>query len=187
MGYNIKEVFFLDTVLATGTSANEQVSSLDVSAYIDPIARGKTKAVGLAIYKVHWDIADAASNAPVAPATTGTLRVGLLAGSGLVDGTVSISSDYLNAGNNLVISLMDYWTGGTASDTQGSLGVNTSPHIWMEPSPDVPYVVVRDSLQLLASMSVAMNNAANIYVRLECAQITLDQATLNQLLRTQTV
>jgi len=51
----------------------------------------------------------------------------------------------------------------------------------------VPYVVVRDTLQLLASMTTAMNNAANIYVRLECAQITLDQATLNQLLRTQTV
>jgi len=48
-------------------------------------------------------------------------------------------------------------------------------------------VVVRDSLQLLMSADIAMNNAVNIYVRLECAQITLDQATLNQLLRTQTV
>jgi len=57
----------------------------------------------------------------------------------------------------------------------------------MEPSKDVPYIVVRDSLQLLMSADIAMNNAVNIYVRLECAQITLDQATLNQLLRTQTV
>jgi len=161
MGYNIKEVFFLDTVLGTGTSANDQVSSLDVSAYIDPIARGKSKAVGLAVYKVHWDIADAAGNGPVAAATSGTFRAGLFAGTGLADGTVS-------------------WAQATSTG-------DPAARVWMEPSPNVPYVVVRDSLQLLMSADIAMNNAANIYVRLECAQITLDQATLNQLLRTQTV
>jgi len=182
MGYNIKEVFFLDTVLASGTSANDQASSLDVSAYIDPIARGKSKAVGLAIYKVHWDIADAAGNGPVANATTGTFRAGLFAGTGLVDGTVSIAADSLNAGNNLCVSLIDFW------GSSGSASVNRlDTRVWMEPSKDVPYVVVRDSLQLLMSADIAMNNAVNIYVRLECAQITLDQATLNQLLRTQTV
>jgi hypothetical protein len=180
MGYNIKEVFFLDTSLGTGTSADSQVSSLDVSAYIDPIARGKTKATGLAIYKVHWDLADAAGNGPVAAASTGTFRSALLAGSGLVDGTVSIAADYVNAGNNLAISGIDFWAGGTAAG-------DPAPRIWMEPSPNVPYVVVRDSLQLIMTADIAMNNAVNIYVRLECAQITLDQATLNQLLRTQTV
>jgi len=180
MGYNIKEVFFLDTVLSTGTAANDQVSSLDISSYIDPIARGKAKAIGLAIYKVHWDIADAASNGPVAAATTGTFRAGLFAGSGLVDGTVSITADYINAGNNLAVSVIDFWAQGTSTG-------DPAARVWMEPSPNVPYVVVRDTLQLLASMTTAMNNAANIYVRLECAQITLDQATLNQLLRTQTV
>jgi len=180
MGYNIKEVFFLDTVLGTGTSATDEVSSLDVSAYIDPIARGKSKAVGLAIYKVHWDIADAAGNGPVAAATTGTFRAGLFAGTGLADGTVAIANDTLNAGNNLCISIIDFWAQGTSTG-------DPAARVWMEPSPNVPYVVVRDSLQLLMSADVAMNNAANIYVRLECAQITLDQATLNQLLRTQTV
>jgi len=182
MGYNIKDVFYLDSSLGTGTSANEQASTLDVSAYIDPIARGKSKAVGLAIYKVHWDLQDAASNAPVANATTGTFRAALSAGTGLVDGTVSIQTDSLNAGNNLVISIMDFW-GATGSANTDRLNTR----VWMEPSKDVPYIVVRDSLQILMSASIAMNNAANIYVRLECAQITLDQATLNQLLRTQTV
>jgi len=182
MGYNIKEVFFLDTVLGSGTSATDEVSSLDVSAYIDPIARGKSKAVGLAIYKVHWDLADAAGNGPVAQATTGTFRAGLFAGTGLAEGTVSMANDTLNAGNNLCISLIDFW------GSSGSASINRpSPRVWMEPSPNVPYVVVRDSLQLLMSADIAMNNAVNIYVRLECAQITLDQATLNQLLRTQTV
>jgi len=182
MVYNIKDVFFLDTVLGSGTSANDQVSSLDVSAYIDPIARGKSKAVGLAIYKVHWDLADAAGNGPVAQATTGTFRAALSAGTGLPDGTASIAADSLNAGNNLIISIIDFW------GSSGSASVNRlNTHVWMEPSPNVPYVVVRDSLQLLMSADIAMNNAVNIYVRLECAQITLDQATLNQLLRTQTV
>jgi len=115
MGYNIKEVFFLDTVVASGTSADEQVSSLDISAYVDPIARGKSKAVGLAIYKVHWDLSDAAGNGPIAAATSGTFRCGLLAGSGLVDGTVSIAADYLNAGNNLAVSIIDFWGGWNCS------------------------------------------------------------------------
>jgi len=161
MGYNIKDVFYLDSVLASGTSANDQVSSLDVSA-------------------VHWDIADAAGNGPIAAATTGTFRCGLSAGTGLVDGTVSLAADTLNAGNNLMISIIDFWAQGTSTG-------DPPARVWMEPSKDVPYVVVRDSLQMLYSADVAMNNAANIYVRLECAQITLDQATLNQLLRTQTV
>jgi len=182
MAYNIKDVFYLDSVLGSGTSADEQVSSLDVSAYIDPIARGKSKAVGLAIYKVHWDLADAAGNGPVAQATTGTFRAALSAGTGLPDGTTAIAADSLNAGNNLIISIIDFW------GSSGSASVNRlNTHVWMEPSKDVPYIVVRDSLQLLMSADIAMNNAVNIYVRLECAQITLDQATLNQLLRTQTV
>jgi len=182
MAYNIKDVFYLDSSLGTGTSADEQASSLDISAYVDPIARGKSKAVGLAIYKVHWDLQDAASNAPVANATTGTFRAALTAGTGLPEGTVSIPTDTLNAGNNLAISLIDFW------GSTGSASVNRlNTRVWMEPSKDVPYIVVRDSLQILMSASIAMNNAANIYVRLECAQITLDQATLNQLLRTQTV
>jgi hypothetical protein len=180
MAYNVKDVFYLDSTVATGTAANDQVSSLDISAYIDPIARGKSKAVGLAIYKVHWDFADAGGNGPVAAATTGTFRVTLAAGTGLPDGTVAIANDTLNAGNALTVSGCDFWAGGTAAG-------DPAPRVWMEPSKDVPYVVVRDALQLLTSADVAMSADVNVFVRLECAQITLDQATLNQLLRTQTV
>jgi len=39
----------------------------------------------------------------------------------------------------------------------------------------------------MVSLDVAMSNSANVNVRLECATVTLDQSTLNQLLRTQTV
>ena len=180
MAYNIKDVFYLDSTVATGTVANDQVSSLDISAYIDPIARGKAKATGLAIYKVHWDLADAGANGPIPASSTGTFRVALAAGTGLPDGTVTVAAEQLNAGNNLVISGVDFWGGGTA--------VGDPPmYKWLEPSKDVPYIVVRDSLQLITSADVAMATDVNVFVRLECAQITLDQATLNQLLRTQTV
>ena len=59
----------------------------------------------------------------------------------------------------------------------------------MEPSKDVPYVIVRDNVCLVYNVDANQKfvDDVNIAVRLECAQISLDQATLNQLLRTQTV
>lgn len=180
MAYNIKDVFYLDTKVSTGTSADAQCASLDVSAYIEPVARGKSKATGLAIYKVHWDLVDVGSNSPIAATTTGTFRAGLLAGSGLPEGTVSLATDVFNAGNDLMISVIDFWAQGTSTGDPG-------PVTWLQPSAEVPYVVVRDSLQIITNAEVAMSAAAYAVVRLECAQITLDQATLNQLIRTQTV
>ena len=58
---------------------------------------------------------------------------------------------------------------------------------FLMPSEKVPYVVVRDNVCLMSTQLVARSTAAYVNVRLECAQVTLDQATLNQLLRTQTV
>ena len=55
------------------------------------------------------------------------------------------------------------------------------------PSTEVPYVIVRDNVALIYSVMDNFANGTLISVRLECAQISLDQATLNQLLRTQTV
>jgi hypothetical protein len=183
MAYNMKDVFYLDTQLATSTSTGDGISVLDLSSYVDPIARGRSKGQGLAIYKVWWDIADVGGNGPVAAATTGTFRAGLISFTGLpaaAVGSASITNETLAADNDLMISGIDFWAGGTA-------GGDPPPHIWLEPSPDVPYVVVRDQVALMASVDVAMSNAANINVRLECAIVSLDQSTLNQLLRTQTV
>ena len=54
------------------------------------------------------------------------------------------------------------------------------------PSDSVPYVVVRDTI--FSAMTSAAAIAADIVTssRMECAMISLDTATLNQLLRTQT-
>ena len=58
---------------------------------------------------------------------------------------------------------------------------------YLKPSEKVPYVVVRDNVCLVIEQSTVMTEDATVSMRLECAQITLDQSTLNQLLRTQTV
>jgi len=183
MAYNMKDVFYLDTQMETTTSTGDGVATLDLSSYVDPIARGKSKGQGLAIYKVHWDIREADDNGPVAAATTGTLRAGLISFSGLPTtaiGSGAISNNVLTASNDLMISGVDFWAGGTAAG-------DPHPNTWLEPSADVPYIVVRDQVNLMMEVSVAMSVNTNVSCRLECAIVQLDQSTLNQLLRTQTV
>ena len=183
MTYDVNNVFYLDTQISTTTSTGDGISILDLSSYVDPIARGKTKGQGLAIYKVWWDIADVGSNAPVAPSTTGQFRAGLISFSGAPSaavGSASITNETLEANNDLMISGVDFWAGGTAAG-------DPLPRVWLEPSIEVPYIVVRDQVALMVSIPTAMSNAANVNVRLECAMTKLDQSTLNQLLRTQTV
>jgi hypothetical protein len=183
MAYDSKNVFYLDTSLASTTSTGDGNAVLDLSSYVQPIARGRQKGQGLAIYKVHWDFQTVSSNGPVAAGTTGTLRAGLIAFSGLpaaAVGSSSIANGTLAADNDLMISGADLMPGGTYAG-------DPHPNVWLEPSPEVPYIVVRDQVNLMASVIVAMSVGVNINVRLECAIVTLDSATLNQLLRTQTV
>ena len=183
MAYNVKDVFFLDASALTTTGAGDFATNLDISSYVNPVVRKGTKPTGLAIYKVHWDVYDTATNDPVPAATTGTFRAGLFSDLGVPSaavGGLTFAIDTLNAGNDLAVSIMDWWGGGTAAG-------DPHPMVWLQPSTEVPYVIVRDTIQLVGSISTATSNACTIVVRLECAQITLDMATLNQLLRTQTV
>ena len=47
MAYNIKDVFYLSTnAFVTKATAGGGSSQLDLAAYIDPIARGRTKGTG---------------------------------------------------------------------------------------------------------------------------------------------
>ena len=183
MAYKLSDVLFLDAEAETTTGAGDFVTSLDISSYVMPVVRKGQKPTGLAIYKVHWDVSPAASNDAVAPATTGVFRAGIFSDLGFpaaVVGGISIANDTINAGNDLAVSIMDYWGGGTAAG-------DPHPMTWLMPSTEVPYVIVRDTIQLVGSISTATSVSLDIRVRLECAQITLDMATLNQLLRTQTV
>ena len=183
MAYNVKDVFFLDETIETTTGAGDGTAILDISSYVQPVVRKGQKATGLAIYKVHWDVMDAGSNDAVPPATTGVFRAGIFSDLGLpatAIGSGSFTNDTLRVTNDLAVSIIDWWGGGTAAG-------DPHPKVWLEPSPEVPYVVVRDTVGLYCSVSDATSISLLVGVRLECAQITLDMATLNQLLRTQTV
>jgi len=89
----------------------------------------------------------------------------------------------MGADNQLLVAAGNFY--GMAS------GATTTPvpMDYLTPSKDVPYVIVRDNVCLVYNVGASQLFESNskLAVRLECAQITLDQATLNQLLRTQTV
>ena len=186
MSYTLKDVFYLDAQINTGnTSAGEGADALDLSAYVDPIAKNRSRGVGLAIYKVHFDVVDDTANQPVGATTTGQLRCGLIANPGIgtftVDSATTLDASILRASNDLMVAGFDYCAPATST--------NAYPNMkeYVMPSTEVPYIVVRDSIALCIDVSTQFSNAATVAVRLECAQISLDQATLNQLLRTQTV
>lgn len=192
MAYDIKNVFYLDTELTmpTGSGAGTMNSvQLDLSAYVDPIARGKSRGTGLAIYKVHYSISGTSEGyQQVGLAESGIFRAGLIAGAGLgtqAGATFTGEANSPTANNTLAVMGFDYYG---PQSTVGNASVPSPLNVtYLEPSKDVPYIVVRDNVCAVATMGVAMDTLSYISFRLECAQITLDQATLNQLLRTQTV
>jgi len=188
MAYDLKSVFYLDTSATIAAStAGAGSAQLDLSAYIDPIARGRTKGTGLAIYKAHF-VTSAADTEPIDDAEAGSFRAGVVAGQGIGDnatGAVTFPIDLFNATNNLLVASYDFY--GPKSMIANACTTPTMYNNMLMPSTEVPYVIVRDNVCLSYDVGDNMTQATTISVRLECAQITLDQATLNQLLRTQTV
>lgn len=178
MSYTLKDVFYLTTAVSTGTAANTQAATLDLSSYIDPIARKGSKAQGLAVYRL--SLSARQGSGLVAKAEDGSTKVGMIAGLGAVAGTISISDNtLLTAGNDLCVMAYDYYGPATADSSLN--GFNVSP------TSEVPYIVVRDSVNFICDTNDAFAATVTFDCRMECAVITLDQATLNQLLRTQTV
>jgi len=187
MAYDIKNVFYLgntheyDNAYAAG---EEGIDPVDVSAFVDPISKGRSKGQGLAVYKVHSQISTAGGELPI-NTETANFMYGLsvkpftttgdrLTGQ-LVAGDTLVSSDLLVYGAQ--------WSGGAA----GAPGMVTSEvQEFLTPSTTVPYVVVRDTIFQIMQTSTVFNADLHISFRMECAMITLDTATLNQLLRTQT-
>ena len=191
MAYNIKDVFYLSTstTIASGTG-NGGSAQLDLSAYIDPIARGRTKGTGLAIYKVHVGVMQSGADSdPIDDAEAGTFSYGLLAGAGFGDlttGNLVVADDGYAMTNSLLIDSGQFY-GPKSQIANSSNTVSMYNKGIVTPSKDVPYVVVRDNVCLTYQVHDNMTENTDLSVRLECAQISLDQATLNQLLRTQTV
>jgi len=193
MAYNIKDVFYLDLTMTmpTGTTANKSnTAQLDLSAYIDPIARGRSKGTGLAVYKVQYAVSGTAEGyLPMNKSDSGIFRAGLIAGAGLGNTTgVTLSGEANSPSPQNSLSVYGFDHYGPDAFT-GVAGVQPSPlnKEFIKPSKDVPYVIVRDNVCAVATMEVAIQTESYLHFRLECAQVTLDQATINQLLRTQTV
>ena len=190
MAYDIKNVFYLDaSTTVTKTTAGGGSAQLDLSAYIDPIARGRQKGTGLAVYKTHYSIVNSEDSNEVAPMVSdeGVMAVSMQAGLGIGDNaTGAITTASPNAfatSNQLLVSAGNFYSPGSAAT--GTPVVDS----YLEPSKDVPYIIVRDNVCLVYNVSAekTMTSTSLLSVRLECAIVTLDQATLNQLLRTQTV
>ena len=193
MTYDIKSVFYLDTqvTLPAGGAAGDMASvQLNISSYIDPIARGRSKGTGLAIYKVHYDLSTTSPGyRPNGDTLDGMVRLGLLAGVGLGNQQAFTgyggNSEAATADNPLLVWGADYYA---PESLVSNATVTNYNRVFCEPSEKVPYVAVRDNICLTGVYgAIPMSSATYCAVRLECAQITLDQATLNQLLRTQTV
>ena len=195
MAYNYKDVFYLSAANETtssdyGSGGVEGVIPIDVSAYVDPIARGKSKGTGLALYRVHCDASNTSQGRPIAVAEDGLMRTGLTVKEYATTGNAvaSISGDQLTSGSELLAWGMD-WCGSTnAAPSTTNVTVNSLPdtHVFLEPSDEVPYIIVRDSLNWLFTSGAALNADVHWSLRMECATVTLDTNTLNQLLRTQT-
>jgi hypothetical protein len=190
MAYNVKDVFYLSTSVQIDATTGGGTGQLDLSAYIDPIARGRTKGTGLAVYKAHFSVQQSGSNSdPIDDAEAGTFSYGLVAGAGLGDiatGAAAMSSTVFANTNALLIQSGQFY-GPKSQIANACTTVSMFPNTQVMPSVDVPYVIVRDNVGLLYQVDDSMVNVTILSVRLEVAQITLDQATLNQLLRTQTV
>lgn len=186
MAYTMKDIFFLNTSLTIAAStAGDTTDQLDVSSYVNTIARKGVKGQGLGIYRVYWSVASNTDESdPVAETETGIFRAALLAGAGLGDNATGVVA--LGAGNRMgpsndnLISGMDFYG--------GAGGGNTAPYFneFISPSDDVPFIVVRDNVCLVASQEANAAVAITVTIRMECALITLGTDVLNQLLLTQT-
>jgi hypothetical protein len=194
MAYSIKDVFYLSTsATITAGTANGGSAQLDLSAYIDPIARGRTKGTGLAVYKTYYSMGQATTGEPIDDAEAGSCRFGLLAGAGLGDvatNGLTLATASMAMTNPLLISSGDFYGPKSMianANTTCSMINGTPDTQYVSPSKEVPYVIVRDNVCLVYEVGDNLTSDHILSVRLECAQISLDQATLNQLLRTQTV
>ena len=188
MSYDLKNVFYLGNNHAYdggAAASKEWIAAIDVSAYVSPISKRGSRGQGLAVYKVHssWQKGD---GAPPLVGETAQFTMGLSVKPYTTTGNElagEITYGDLQASNDLLI-FGQSWQGGTGG---GALIGDSGPAVpFLTPSEKVPYVVVRDTIFQIATTGYVTAADVENSVRMECAMITLDTATLNQLLRTQT-
>jgi len=190
MAYNLKDVFYLGAThvypaSVYGSAGIEGNIPIDISAYVDPIAKGRSRGQGLAVYRVYHQVAGSAAGTPQSGADEGAAAFGLTvkpyADSG--DNSGELENGDLMVNSDLAIFLAQYNAPATIPPYNGTAGTTL-----LTPSDEVPYVCVRDTIFQILQSFVGMSTSDSMFIsyRLECALVTLDTATLNQLLRTQT-
>ncbi len=150
MSYKVGDVFYLSLdATITKATAGATTAQLDLSAYINPIP-AKGRGSGLAIYKVHYDVSPSTTGGEgMDVSEAGAFRGGLVAGAGLGNNATGVVTptgvQQPSAGNALTVYGFDYY--GPAS-----CAANASPPAaplqttYLEPSTEVPYIVVRDNV-----------------------------------------
>ena len=190
MAYDLKNVFYLGFrhEYANGAwTGKDSIQPIDVSAYVDPISKGRAKGQGLAEYRVHHALQSDAET-PVKETETAEMGMALTVKPYTTTGDLlasGIESGDLAPSSYLVIQA-DQFMGSSSTSAVSNCAVGNLLIETCAPSDSVPYVVVRDTI--FSAMTSAAAIAADIVTsyRMECAMISLDTATLNQLLRTQT-
>ena len=192
MAYNLKDVFYLSAQHtydhgSYGSAGIEAAIPIDVSAYVDPIAKGRQRGQGLAVYKVHASVSKDTTGSNQLAADLGGANYGLSVKPFTTSGDVitGIGAPDLTPASDLAIYLGSFTSPGTAVAGQACL---PNGNTILEPSKEVPYVVVRDTIFQIFETFIGMSSADSMCIsyRMECAMVTLDSSTLNQLLRTQT-
>ena len=192
MAYTLKDVFYLSAQheyshTTYGSEGVEAAIPIDVSAYVDPIAAGKKSGQGLAIYKVHANVSADTTGSQQNPTDAGAANYGLSVKPFTVSGDniSGLGAPDLSCASDLAIYLASFTSPATSV---AGMACNPNGDSYLEPSAEVPYVVVRDTIYQIFETSVGMSGSDSMVVsyRMECAMIKLDSSTLNQLLRTQT-
>ena len=190
MSYTLKDVFYLGATheYPHGTYGSANIEGnipIDISAYVDPIAKGRTRGQGLAVYRVHCQLSGSASGTPQLPSDLGAAAFGLTVKPYTTSGD---NSGALETGDLTVDSDLAIWLGNYTSFGSCPSTVSGIVNEVLAPSDEVPYVCVRDTIFQIFQTGIGMSSADSMFVsyRMECAMITLDTSTLNQLLRTQT-
>jgi len=187
MGYDIKNVFYLGNTheYTNAYAAGEEgIDPIDVSAFVSTFTKSKAKGQGLAIYKVHAQVSGAGGE-PLLATETGNFMYGLSVKP--FTNTGDQLTGQLVAGDTLASNDLLVYGAQFMGGAQAASGMATSvSRDFLTPSQDVPYIVVRDTIFQIMQTNTVFFADVHISVRMECATITLDSATVTQLLRTQT-
>ena len=139
MAYDIRDVFYLDVsaAIANGTGGGGS-AQLELSSYIDPIARGRQKGTGLAVYKVHWTMMQTTNSGELPTAgETGVVQAALIAGLGAgnqATGDLAFTEvDALSATNALCVSSAPWYGPGAGATGAGDKWRNVEHRYSLRP------------------------------------------------------